>query len=177
MGGEGTSGSIQSKETIEKRIEKLRNPTDETRKLMSSLNSGKNNPRYGVPVSEESRRKMGESRRGERNGMYGIRSPAYGTKHTEEWKRLMSNKLSGINNPQFGKKLPNASSLYFGVIKIKTCKIKIWHAGLKQHGKQVRIGSFKSELDAAHAYDKYVIENNLPNPLNFPDGIHPYWEM
>jgi hypothetical protein len=28
---------------------------------------------------------------------------------------------------------------------------------------------YKTELEAVIAYDKYVKENNLPNPLNFPN--------
>lgn len=30
------------------------------------------------------------------------------------------------------------------------------------------IGYFKTELEAAKAFDSYVIENNLPNQINFP---------
>ena len=31
------------------------------------------------------------------------------------------------------------------------------------------IGIFKSEIDAAKKRDKYIVENNLTNLLNFPE--------
>jgi group I intron endonuclease len=166
-GGEGMLGQIQSQETIQKRVEKLKNPTDETRSLLSMRNSGENNPRYGVPVSEETRRKMGESRTGERNGMWGVPSPVRGTTHTDEWKAYMSDALSGENNPRFGKKQKNATSRYFGVCK--QTGATFWTAGTKQKSKRVWIANCKNEIDAAKAYDKYIVEHNLPNPLNFPE--------
>lgn len=41
-----------------------KNKTPEYRELMSRLKSGKNNPRYGVEVSEETRRKISEANKG-----------------------------------------------------------------------------------------------------------------
>ena len=35
--------------------------------------------------------------------------------------------------------------------------------------KQLNLGGFDSEIDAAKARDKYVYENNLPHRLNFPE--------
>jgi len=32
------------------------------------------------------------------------------------------------------------------------------------------IGSFENEIDAAKAYDKYITENKINKPLNFPEG-------
>lgn len=148
----------------------------ESIELMCKINAGENNPRYGVPVSKESRDKMSKSRTGEKNGMFGRSgesAPAYGRIHSDEWKRNMSEKLSGKNNPIFGRKSSNSSSPYFGVMRLKgkmeEILKKCWFAGIKQGGKMKKIGSFYEELDAARAYDKYIIEHNLPNPLNFPN--------
>ena len=115
--------------------------SDETKDLMSILSSGKNNPFWGKHHSDESKKKSSESHQGE-------------------------------NNARFGKKLSSASSKYLGVGKNKEYKdgSPRYQTTITINNKKRKyLGYFKSEIDAAKAYDKYVIENNLPNPLNFPD--------
>ena len=101
-GGEGSSGYSH---------------TDESKKKMSKIKGGKNNPMYGKPCSDERKRKISESLKGkytgENNPNYGngekIRgenNPMYGKHHTKETKRKMSENhadVSGKNNPMYGK--------------------------------------------------------------------------
>lgn len=90
---------------------------------MSNKYKGKNNPRYGVHLTEETKEKirknrdtsymkteeyrktMSEATKGAKNGMYGKH-------HTEESKKLMSEhskgKTSGVKNGMYGKSKNNA---------------------------------------------------------------------
>ena len=89
----------------------------------------------------------------------------------ETCKKLSDNHadFTGENNPNFGRKWKNASSLYFGVILWKGGGYTYWRARIQINKKEIWIGKyFKVEKEAALAYDNYIIENNLPNPLNFP---------
>ena len=61
----------------------------------------------GMKHSEESRKKMSEINSGENNpmyGKYGKNNPNYGRHHTEETKKKMSETKSGENNPMYGKR-------------------------------------------------------------------------
>ena len=60
---------------------------------------------------------------------------------------------------------PNLTSKYYGVCWKK--RPRIWEANIQVNGKQIHLGSFDSEIEAAKAYDAYVISNNLNRPLNF----------
>lgn len=77
------------------------NPSEKTRKKLSKMTSGKNNPRYGKKVTKESRLKMSQSHLGEKNYNYG-------RKFSEEHKRKISESHialhkdhSGKNNPRY----------------------------------------------------------------------------
>jgi len=80
---------------------------------------------------------------------------------------------TGKNHPRFGTKLLKKSSQYFGVSKkISYYKNKIyiyWQVEITITNICKYIGNYKNEIVAARAYDKYVVEHNLPNPLNFPE--------
>jgi group I intron endonuclease len=128
---------------------------DEQRKRMSELHRGKT-------VSAETRQRISEGRSGEKHYMFG-------KKHTEETKQRMSQSHSGEQAYQFGKKSKNASSQCFGVNRLKSRGHIYWTAYIKVSGVKTYIGSSKDETEAARMYDAYVIENNLPNPLNFPE--------
>ena len=62
-------------------------------------------------------------------------------------------------------KAPNTSSKFRGVCFNKINKN--WRAYVVNNGKHVNVGSFSSELEAAKAVDKFIIEHNLPNRRNF----------
>lgn len=114
---------------------------------------GEKNHFYGKHHSEESRKEMSKKR--------------IGKKHSEEEKKKIGDSQIGINHHSFGKKQANSSSVYYGVWIHKTGKYFRWESFIRENKKQICIGRFKTEVDAALAYDKYVIEHNLPNPLNF----------
>ena len=141
--------------------------SEETRKKTSE--SSKNRP----PVSDETRKKLSVSNSGERNAMFNKH-------HSDESKKHLSEIEGGEGNPMFGKKLPNSTSLFFGVMmsKEERRKERKWITIFRVNGKNKYVGSYFSESDAAKAYDDYVIKNNLPNPLNFPNGNGiPYYEI
>jgi hypothetical protein len=63
-------------------------------------------------------------------------------------------------------KYKNSTSKYRGIYFCKKCEK--FKAQITIKGKSKHIGFFSNELEAAQAYDRYVIENNLPQQLNFP---------
>ena len=78
---------------------------------------------------------------------------------------------TGKDSASYGKKRKNPSSQYYGVSKytkaIKQKTYTYWYATIRENGKAKHIKCCKIELDAAKAYDRYVIENKLDRPLNF----------
>ena len=66
--------------------------TENTKKLLSKLNSGKNNPRYGVLVKKETKTKMSKAKSGKNN-------PFYGKNHTKE-NILKKSKPYKIKSPE-----------------------------------------------------------------------------
>ena len=78
--------------------EGISNLSDETRKKMSEVKKGENNPNYGKIFSEEHRKKLSEARKGENN-------PNYGKIFSEEHKRKISEAIKGENHHNYGKTL------------------------------------------------------------------------
>ena len=99
----------------------------------------------------------------------GENNPRFGVVLSDEFKKHQSEMQSGEKSWRFGKKNPKASSKYYGVRK---CQDKIYPKNIywRVEISRIYVGNFKSEMEAALAYDKYVIENNLPNLLNFPEN-------
>ena len=62
------------------------------------------------------------------------------------------------------RKESNCTSKYIGVYWNKV-KNK-WESSIRLEGKHIYIGLFDQELDAAKLYNQYVIDNQLPNPIN-----------
>ena len=115
--------------------------SEESKKLISLAVSGENHPLWKTHQSEESKKKNRESQLGEKNRF-------------------------------FGTKRPNAKSKYHGVRKLFIDKkYTYWEARTKIHGKETYIGFYKTEIEAAIGYDKYIADNNFPNPLNFPERL------
>jgi len=165
-GGEGNLGWI---------------PTKKARRNMSKANSGENNPNYGKHPSPETLEKQSKGNKGK------IISPetrkkisisATGRIHSPESIKKTADARRGthlspktkkkIGDANLGKKRVRASSPFYGVSKHGN---ENWQANIWVKGKYNYIGIFKIEIDAAKAYDKYVIENNLPRSLNFPNDI------
>jgi hypothetical protein len=81
-----------------------------------------------------------------------------------EW----TTRLGNIQHAQLNKLHKKSTSIYIGVYYVSTPKQwrNPWRAGIRVNGRTVLIGYFPSELEAAQAYNAYVIEHGLPNLLN-----------
>ena len=154
-----------------------RKHTDESKKKQSDAKLGEKSWMFGKHLSEEHKKRIGESGTGDKNGFFGknhsdenrkkISESKIGKKHSDEFKKKQSEMRIGNKNHNFCKKNKNSSSKYWGV-SISSDRLS-WIVTLSINGKQKYLGSFKDEIDAAKAYDKYVIENNLDRLLNFPE--------
>lgn len=144
----GRKHSAKSKKLMSKN--NTRKPwTEKRKKEHSKRMSGKNHPLWGTHPSIKTRKKIAKNH----FDNSGKNSPNYGK--------------TGKDSFRFGKKSKNASSKYFGTIKhIRNSGHAFYEARIYSPFKY--IGSYKNEIDAAQAYDKYIIENSLPHPLNFP---------
>lgn len=122
---------------------------------------------FGKKMKEETRKKVIENHHhlsGKDHPMFGVHrfgksAPMYGKHHTQE-----SNDKNYLSH--IGKKSKNASSLFFGVRKILSKNKISWQSNINVKGKKIYLGTFKLEIDAAKAYNIYVIQNNLPHPIN-----------
>ena len=110
--------------------------------------TGENHPSWGRKHSEETLKRLSESHKGIR--------------HTEEAKQKLSNALSGKGNPFFGRKYDNATSRYHGVSQVN----HRFRVLITVNGKSKHLGYFDTEIEAAQAYNDYVIENGLQQQLN-----------
>ena len=81
--------------------------TEETKKKMSEVNKGKNNPMWGKKISEETKKKMSEAHKGKHSGKD---HPMWGRKHTDEIKKKWSIERKGKNNPNYGKHFSEESN-------------------------------------------------------------------
>lgn len=81
-----------------------------------------------------------------------------------EWSSSQENHNHALINKLKYKK----TSKYYGVCFIKDImrRNKPWLVGVKINKKRMHIGYYKSEIEAAQAYNNYVIEHNLNRPLN-----------
>lgn len=125
------------------------------RKFISLLHTGKK-------ITDETRKRMSMAQAGKNH-------PMYGKHHKEETIQKMKEKRGGQGSYQFGKKSKNSSSQYYGVTKLISKGHTYWVAYIKVKGHKYHLGSSVNEVDAAKRYDDFVIENGLPNPLNFPN--------
>ena len=128
----------------------------------------------GYTHNEERRRKISENT----PKMNGEKHPFFGKHWDDEMKEHLRTLLSRENSPVFGTKHPNSISKYYGVgihhnntTKYDTEYSYIyWRARLRVDKKDILIGYFKTEIEAAIAYDDYVVDHKLKNPLNFPEN-------
>jgi len=158
---------------------------------------GGNAPMMGRKHTEEWKKEASARMSGEKNwnyGKFGKENPLYGRKRTEEEKTKMREGIAKNNNPNrkrfgkenpffgkhhsketikllavnFGKKLKGATSKYYGVsihnVYANNKHYVYWRCYV---GTKI-LGQYKTEIEAALAYDKYVIENKIDRPLNFP---------
>jgi hypothetical protein len=167
-------GNANRNPSAEKR-EKLRNAqlgrvrSVESRKKQSDSVTGEKNHFWGKHHTEESKNLISVNHAdvsGKNNYWYGKtgkNNPRYGSHLPDKTKKLISKAL-------LGRKTKNASSKYFGISKVISKKKYIYFsANITINGKQVYIKKGKNELEIALLYDKYIIEHDLPHPLNFPE--------
>jgi group I intron endonuclease len=74
----------------------------------------------------------------------------------------------GEDSRNFGKKYKGSTSAFYGVSLRR--ENNSWVACIIVDKKTKHIGIFDNEIMAAKAYNKYVIDHNLPNPLNNIQG-------
>jgi group I intron endonuclease len=113
--------------------------------------------RLGKLMSEEAKQKDRESNLGDKNGFYG-------KIHSDETKFKMSKNhanFNGENNPAWktyynqGKKIKkNTTSKYVGVNK----RNNKWRSRIHYKNKEIYLGYFFTEIEAAIAYNKKAVE-------------------
>lgn len=149
-GGEGASG---------------RKMSDAQRAKLRVDNSGKNHPMYGKPSPRRGTKLSAEWCHNLSLGHLGKPSSRLGTTHTPETLHKMSLGHKGIRTT-LGKKLAGASSHFYGVYWNKARQN--WHVHVGFNGKLKHVGRHRDERIAAQLYDRFVIEQNLDKPRNFP---------
>lgn len=140
-GGEGTGGVVMSSEARKKRAESNtgKKRSLKTRRLLSEINKGKNNPMFGklspkkgTRLSQETKDRISQSLKGK----------TLGRAQSEETRRKRSESLKGEKSPNFGKQLAGATKI----------KMSLAHLG-KTHteGAKQRISAAKSGEGNANA--------------------------
>lgn len=148
-----------------------------------NISWGGSAPMRGRKHSQETLDRLSEVQRGENHWNFGkhwgedVLEKMRETKKniTDEMKENMSNAqirhYEENGSPTLGIKHKNSSSVYVGVSWFKI--YSKWRSGFQCDNKKHFVGYFINEIDAAVAYDKYVIVNKLDRPLNFPNSNHP----
>lgn len=168
-GGEAPSGCKHSEEFKE---EKRKRWLGENNPNFGKF--GKDHPLGGVPKSEEVKAKIGASNKGKlvSDETRQKQRLSHIGKNSGENSHFYGQHKNGESNHNFGTKKENSSSKYFGVYIQKQRGYIYWQASLSVSGNRISLGSYKEETDAAIAYDNYIVENNLPNHLNFPENYN-----
>lgn len=134
------------------------NPSIETKIKMSVA-------RLGITLPESTKKAMSLAHIGKEPWNKGI---GFEFKNKKE-KQKTGHKCKGENNLLFGRKI-GKSSEYFCVTRFIRKNGKIgWAVSIRINGEIKRIGTYDSEISAAKAYDKYIVEYHINRPLNFPE--------
>jgi group I intron endonuclease len=110
--------------------------------------TGKAHPSWGRKHSEETIARLSETHKG--------------IKHSEDAKLKIAEAKKGKNNPFFGCKYESATSDYHGVSKAGNR----YRVLITIDKKLTHIGYYQTEVEAAQAYNEYVISHDLPHPVN-----------
>lgn len=162
--GEKNPNYVKNKKPKEKKIKvslKRKPMSEETKEKIRISKTGVRQPNRKKPIgnsgdthwtkfksfSIESREKMSKTRKGKI--------------HSQEHKRNQSIGMIGI-------KCVGSSSIYIGVSYRKDKNSWTSYIPKTLHNKKINVGTFKTEFEAARAYDEYCEKNNLfHRPLNF----------
>lgn len=148
------------------------NHSQETKDKLAELAKGNTNW-LGKSRSEETKEKLRQANLGKKASketIEKIRISSTGRKYpnrkkaTKETNAKIAKSLTGRKN-----NVPR-TSIYYGVSMMKNRKPTSWRAVIVINKKQKHIGLFKTEIEAAKAYDNFAKEN-IPYkiPLNFPE--------
>jgi len=74
---------------------------------------------------------------------------------------------------KYKKKRAKITSAYTGVYRSPS---DTWRAFVNTKKKQIFLGNFNTEIDAARARDCYIIKNHLSKSLSFPDFNYDNYE-
>ncbi len=176
----GDSKVVFSKKTLQKMSEAKKGVrpkhlighkhSKETRDILRKKSIGNKNW-LGKNHSEETKEKLRQANLGKKASKETIeklRILSTGRKYPNKKKPTAETKAK-IAKSQTGRKnnVPG-TSIYYGVTMRKNKKSTSWQAVIKINKKQNHIGCFKTEIEAAKAYDNFVKEN-IPYkiPLNF----------
>lgn len=144
--------------------------SQETKEKLAELAKGNTNW-LGKNHSEETKEKLRQANLGKKvpkETIEKLRISSTGRKYPNR-KKLTEEARAKISKSQIGRKLNvPRTSIYYGVVMKKYKKTTSWIAVIVINKKQKYIGSFKTEIEAAKAYDNFVKEN-IPYkiPLNF----------
>lgn len=126
--------------------------------------------------SEETRKKISNSQKGRvqsKETREKISKKAVGRKHTEESKEKMSKSRTGGKRSE-ETKAKMSKSAKGATRKHKTSTSKYYGVSYDKRSKKwmvitnkIYLGRFLDEIEAAKAYDEYIIKNNINKPLNF----------
>jgi group I intron endonuclease len=170
--------------------------SEETRKKKSISMTGKfhsietilkiSNSKIGHVVTDDTRQKISESNKNKprnfskeymirlKENFMGANNPNYGKPMRQETKdKMIATKLKN-RKPKPPKKTKkelrdarNFTSSFWGVSYRKDKKK--WRSYLFLNKTQINLGVFKKEIDAAIAYDEYIVFNQINKELNFPE--------
>jgi|ERR1019366_3337330 hypothetical protein len=79
-----------------------------------------------------------------------------------EWATGLENKHHAVRTGLYSK----VSSQYYGVISFYVGEYLYWRANVREGDRVKNIGTFKTELEAAYAYEDYISYHNLPSLHN-----------
>jgi len=168
-------GIPMSEESKLKASQSHKNLSEETRRKQSLAKKGRPSNNKGKKASDETRRKQSLAKKGKpisKAATEGSIRALKGVPKSEEQRRKMS------ESQIFTKKGKNPSSKYIGVYFDKT-KNK-YRGRISYEGKDIAVGTFPTELEAALAYNEAAIEfYGWKAKLNdiSKDEIEKLWEM
>jgi hypothetical protein len=75
-----------------------------------------------------------------------------------EWTTDLENKHHAVRTGLYSKR----SSQYYGVLSFYVGEHLYWRANVREGSIITNIGTFKTELEAAYAYEEYISAHDIP---------------